>query len=154
MPNALEIGSSGPEVTELQNKLVEMGYFVGNVVKLAGGKKTTLISGQKNLEDFDTDATYMYWAPEFTGELRRRKKSGGPIEVVAKNVLSYPFEVADGHVYWIERTDGAFRVMHLAPGVQESEVLASGLGLPAIEADSEGVYITELDRPGVFWFKR
>ena len=31
MPNALEIGSTGPEVTELQQKLVEMGYFVGNV---------------------------------------------------------------------------------------------------------------------------
>jgi hypothetical protein len=130
------------------------GYFLGTVTKLSGGKKTTLISGQKNLEDFATDATYMYWAPEFTGELRRRKKTGGPIEVIAKNVMSYPFEVVDGHVYWIDKADGAFRVMHLAPGVQEADVIASGLGLPSLEADAEGVYVTELDRPGVFWFKR
>jgi len=31
MANLLQPGSSGPEVTELQQKLVAMGYFVGNV---------------------------------------------------------------------------------------------------------------------------
>jgi hypothetical protein len=133
------------------------GYFLGTMARLAkspGAVPRPVFSGQKNLEDFGMDATYLYWAVEGTNELRRRKKSGGPIEVVAKNVKSYPIEVVDGHVYWFERAESAWRLMHLAPGVQDSEVLANNLTTPSMKADAEGVYVAELDRPGVFMFKR
>ena len=40
------------------------------------------------------------------------------------------------------------------PVLKLDEATEKLLGLPKLEADSEGVYITELDRPGVFWFKR
>jgi hypothetical protein len=33
-------------------------------------------------------------------------------------------------------------------------VLASGLKTPSMRADAEGVYVTELDRDGIFMFKR
>ena len=137
------------------------GYFLGTMARLAkspsGGGVThprPVFSGQKNLEDFGVDATYLYWALEDTNELRRRKKAGGPIEVVARNVKSYPIDVVDGHVYWFERADSAWRLMHLAPGVLDAEMLADNLTTPSMKADAEGVYVTELDRPGVFMFKR
>ncbi len=133
------------------------GYFLGTVARLAktpGSQPRAVFSGQKNLEDFGMDATYLYWAIEGTAELRRRKKTGGPIEVVARNVKSYPIEVVDGHVYWFERTESAWRLMHLAPGVQDAEMLVDNLTTPSMKADAEGVYVTELDRPGVFMFKR
>jgi hypothetical protein len=44
--------------------------------------------------------------------------------------------------------------VHLAPGATKTEELASGLRMPSLRADSEGVYVTELDRDGMFWFKR
>jgi Domain of unknown function (DUF5050) len=134
------------------------GYFHGVVFKLAkgaGAKPQQLVFGQKNLEDFGVDDTYMYWAVEGANELRRRKQTGGAIETIATNIKTYPFRVVDGHVYWFQRGDETWKLMHLAPGTQEAEVLAANLGTPGtMEADAQGVYITELDRPGVFWFKR
>lgn len=133
-------------------------YFHGRIFKLAktpGAKPQELLAWQKNLEDFGVDDTYVYWAVEGTNELRRRKKTGGAIETLATNVKTYPFRVVDGHVYYFQRSDDAWKLMHLVPGTQEPEVLADNLGTPGtMEADGQGVYITELDRPGVFWFKR
>jgi hypothetical protein len=44
--------------------------------------------------------------------------------------------------------------MHLAPGTAKAEALAEGLRSPSMRADSEGVYVNELDRDGIFMFKR
>lgn len=132
------------------------GYFLGQVTRFpkGGGAGKLVLTGQKNLEDFGVTTTHMYWFVEDAAELRRRKKTGGPIEVVAKQVM-YPIAVVDNHVYWFERTDGTnAKLLHLAPNVQDKEELASGLRMPSMKADSEGVYINELDRPGIFWFKR
>jgi hypothetical protein len=131
------------------------GYFLGQIYRYPKGSTTgkLVLTGQKNLEDFGITSTHLYWFVEDAAELRRRKKAGGAIEVVAKNVL-YPIEVVDNHVYWLERTGDTWKLMHLAPNVVDSEELAAGLRMPTIHADSEGVYVAELDRPGVFWFKR
>ena len=56
MPNALEIGSTGPEVTELQNKLVEMGYFVGNVDGVYGHKTAAAVAYLQSCHGLDIDA--------------------------------------------------------------------------------------------------
>jgi peptidoglycan hydrolase-like protein with peptidoglycan-binding domain len=56
MPNALEMGSTGAEVTELQNKLVEMGYFVGNVDGVYGHKTAAAVAYLQSCHGLDIDA--------------------------------------------------------------------------------------------------
>src|SRR4051794_2988763 len=56
MPNALEIGSTGAEVTELQQKLVEMGYFVGNVDGAYGNKTAAAVAYLQSCHGLDIDA--------------------------------------------------------------------------------------------------
>ena len=60
---------------------------------------------------------------------------------------------SDGHAYWFEGATET-RLVHLAPGAAKPETLASGLHTPEMRVDSEGVYVAELDREGIFMFKR
>ena len=134
------------------------GWGFGTISKLAktpGASAKTIVNGQKGIVGFATDATSLYWYAENTGELRRRKKAGGAIEVIGREVDQEPILNVDGHVYWFAGTGGQDkRLMHLAPGAAQPEVLAQGLHTPTMRADAEGVYISELDRDGIFMLKR
>jgi len=133
-------------------------WSAGTISKLAktpNAKARTVVTGQKGIVDFGIDATSLYWYAEGTGEVRRRKKTGGAIEVIGHDVDQEPIAVVDGHAYWFEGGPGQDkRLMHLAPGGGKAEQLAAGLHVPTLRADAEGVYISELDRDGIFMFKR
>jgi hypothetical protein len=134
------------------------GVYGGMIWKLAkapGAKLKGVVSGQKLIVDLAHDDTWLYWYVEEGSELRRRKKKGGPIEVLDKEMTQEPLIVVDGHVYWFSGPDGEpKRLMHLEPGVAVAKQLAEGLKSPSMRADSEGVYVSELDRAGIFMFKR
>jgi hypothetical protein len=128
---------------------------IGKLAKTVGAKTKTVVSGQKGIVVLGVDSTSLYWFSENTTELRRRKKTGGPIEVIGHDVDQEQLAVVDGHAYWFEVVaDKGERLMHLAPGAAKAEQLADGLRGPSLQADSEGVYVTELDREGIFMFKR
>ena len=58
-------------------------------------------------------------------------------------------------MYWFEGAAAEDkRLVHLAPGAAKPEMIASNLHTPSLRVDSEGAYISELDRSGVFMFKR
>jgi hypothetical protein len=134
-------------------------WAAGTISKLGktpGSKARAVVTGQKGIVDIEIDATSLYWYAEGTGEVRRRKKAGGAIEVIGHDVDQEPVIVTtDGHAYWFEGKAGEDkRLVHMAPGAAKTEVLASGLKTPSMRADAEGVYVTELDRDGIFMFKR
>ncbi|HUS27828.1 MAG TPA: hypothetical protein VMZ53_04950 [Kofleriaceae bacterium] len=134
-------------------------WAAGTISKLGktpGSKARTVVTGQKGIVDLAIDGNSLYWYAEGTGEVRRRKKTGGAIEVVGHDVDQEPVVVtSDGHAYWFEGKAGEDkRLVHLAPGAAKSETIASGLKAPSLRADTEGVYVTELDRDGIFMFKR
>ena len=56
MAELLVPGSTGPEVTELQNKLVGMGYFVGNVDGVFGNKTAAAVAYLQSCHGLDIDA--------------------------------------------------------------------------------------------------
>lgn len=133
------------------------GYFTGTVTKVAKAgtaKPRVVLTAQKNLDHFVVDATHLYWSPEGTNEIRRRKKAGGTIEVIGRNSIDGQVQVVDGHAYWFERSGDSDRLLHLAPGASEPVELAKGLRGPRLRVDAEGVYVNELDRDGIFMFKR
>lgn len=134
-------------------------WAAGTIAKLGktpGSKARTLVTGQKGIVDLEIDSASLYWYAEGTGEVRRRKKAGGPIEVIGHDVDQEPIVVTtDGHAYWFEGKAGEDkRLVHLAPGAEKAEQIASGLKTPSLRADTEGAYVTELDRDGIFMFKR
>jgi hypothetical protein len=131
------------------------GGMIWKLPKTRGAKLKSVISGQKLVVDLAHDDTWLYWHVEQGNELRRRKKKGGAIEVLDKEVTQEPVLVVDGHVYWFSGADGEpKRLMHLEPGVAVAKQLAEGLRTPTMRADAEGVYVSELDREGIFMFKR
>jgi len=128
---------------------------ISRLAKTPGAKAKTVVTGQKGIVDLASDGTSLYWYAEGTGEIRRRKKTGGAVEVIGHDIDQEPIDVVDGHAYWFEGKAGEDkRLMHLAPGADKAEQLAAGLKTPSMRADSEGVYVTELDRDGIFMFKR
>jgi hypothetical protein len=129
---------------------------ISKLGKTPGSKARTIVTGQKGIVDLGVDATSVYWYAEGTGEVRRRKKTGGAIEVIGRDVDQEPIIVtSDGHAYWFEGKAGEDkRLVWLAPGAAKAETLASGLKTPSMRADNEGVYVTELDRDGIFMFRR
>ena len=133
-------------------------WAAGSISKLAktpGAAARAVVTGQKGIVSFATDSTYLYWYAENTTEVRRRKKTGGAVEVIGHDVDQEPVRAADGHVYWFEgKADADKRLVHLAPGAKTPDTIASGLRTPSLAVDAEGEYVTELDRPGVFMFKR
>jgi hypothetical protein len=49
------------------------------------------------------DATYVYWAADLLGAIRRRPKAGGPIETLADGLAGPQRVAVDAtHVYWGE----------------------------------------------------
>ena len=56
MANLLQPGSTGPEVTELQQKLVELGYFVGNVDGDFGHKTAAAVAYLQSCHGLEIDA--------------------------------------------------------------------------------------------------
>lgn len=52
----LAIGSTGPEVTELQQKLIGLGYFVGNVDGDYGPKTAAAVAYLQSTHGLDIDA--------------------------------------------------------------------------------------------------
>jgi len=128
-------------------------YGAGTIAKLAktpGATPKTVIANQSGIVSFAVDATYLYWYVETTTEIRRRKRTGGAIEVIGHDVGHEPVRAADGHVYWFEGNN----LVHLAPGAAKPVTIASDLHSPSLRVDSEGAYVTELDQPGIFMFPR
>jgi len=132
-------------------------YGAGTISRLAktpGAAAKELVSKQPGIVTFAIDPTYLYWHSENTTEVRRRKRTGGPIEVVGHQVSQEPVTTSDGHAYWFEGPPDDSKLVHLVPGALRVDTLASGLHTPSLRVDSEGAYVTELDQPGVFMFPR
>ena len=133
-------------------------WSAGTISKLAKtphATARTVVTGQKGIVSLAMDATYLYWYSENTTEIRRRRKTGGAVEVVGHDVTQEPIRAADGHIYWFEgAADDDKRLVHLAPGAAKAETIASKLKTPSLRVDAEGAYISELDRDGIFMFKR
>lgn len=135
------------------------GLWVGSVwdgtikrVAKADGKATTLITGQrKGITELVTDAEYIYWVVESQRELRRRKKLGGPIEVVARKVHQ-SLRLVRGNLYWVELVASDFdaRLMRLSPGAREPQEVIAGLSVPVLAIDDDGIYFSEHDKQGLF----
>ncbi len=129
------------------------GGAVWKLAKAGGGKATKVVSGQKHLVDLAVDADSIYWLAEDAAEVRRRKKSGGAIAVIGRDVWQEPLVVQQGHAYWIEGAEGQpKRLVHLAPGAGEPAPIASDLESPWLLVDAEGVYLSQLGKPGIFAF--
>jgi hypothetical protein len=129
------------------------GGTISKIAKTPNAAAHAVVTDQKNIVTLAVDPTYVYWHPQTSKELRRRKKTGGPIEVVGHDVDVDQTLAVDGHVYWFEGSDTQ-RLVHLAPGATKPETLASGLHTPSLRVDSEGAYVSELDRDGIFMFAR
>jgi hypothetical protein len=132
-------------------------WGAGTISKLAKTPHAvarTVVTGQKGIVSFALDPTYVYWYVQTTTEVRRRKRTGGAVEVVGHGVDQEPVSAVDGHVYWFETAGEDKRLVHLAPGAAKPEILASNLKTPSLRVDVEGVYISELDRDGIFMIKR
>jgi hypothetical protein len=143
-------------VTNDGDSLWIAAVFGGTIFKLAKTANATaraVVTDQKNIVTLAVDPTYLYWHPQTSKEIRRRKKTGGPIEVVGHDVELDQTLAVDGHVYWFEGGDTQ-RLVHLAPGATKPETIASGLHSPSLRVDSEGAYVSELDRDGIFMFAR
>jgi hypothetical protein len=143
-------------VTNDGDSLWVAAVFGGTISKLAKTPNATphaVVTDQKTIVTLAVDPTYLYWHPQTSKEIRRRKKTGGPIEVVGHDVDLDQTLAVDGHVYWFEGSDTQ-RLVHLAPGAAKPETLASGLHSPSLRVDSEGAYVSELDRDGIFMFAR
>jgi hypothetical protein len=126
---------------------------ISKLPKTPNAQAKPVVTDQKGIVTMAVDATYIYWHSESTKEVRRRKKTGGAIEVIGHDVDQEPVLAVDGHVYWFEGGDSE-RLVHLAPGAAKAETLASGLHSPSLRVDSEGAYVSELDRDGIFMFAR
>jgi hypothetical protein len=64
-------------------------WSAGTISKLAKtphATARTVVTGQKGIVSLAMDATYLYWYSENTTEIRRRKKTGGAVEVVGHDV--------------------------------------------------------------------
>ncbi len=131
-------------------------FGAGSITKLPktpGASPRAVVTGQKGIVSVGVDATYLYWYAQATNEVRRRKKTGGAVEVLSKTGQGDTVLDIGGHVYWLDGGD-ATTLEHLAPGADKPEALASGLHTPSVRADAEGAYVTELDRDGIFMFGR
>jgi hypothetical protein len=138
--------------------------FAGTVSKMAktGKSPVTVISGQKTIVGVGTDTKYVYWMNQVGDEVRRRLKSGGPIETVGTNA-DQPLVVYGGTAYWIDKgkpatVDGqrqaVAKLMRLAPGAKQAEVIASELNSPHFEVDADGVYYTHDDTAGIMFIPK
>jgi hypothetical protein len=128
-------------------------WSAGTISKLAktpGATAKTVVANQAGIVSLAIDPTYLYWYGETTNEIRRRKRTGGAVEVIGHDVAQEPVRAVDGHVYWFEGN----KLVHLAPGAAKPVTLASDLHTPSLRVDSEGAYVTELDQPGIFMFPR
>ena len=132
-------------------------WSAGTITKLPkapGAKARTVVTAQKGIVDVAAGSSSLYWIVETSSELRRRKKPGGVIQVIGRGVDVETVRVVDDHVYWFERAQDEQRLMHLAPGAEVAEELATGLRMasPSLQVDSVGAYVSDLD--GIYLFKR
>ncbi len=145
-------------ILALDSDALWIGTFgAGTISKLAkaDGKLVKVVSGQKHLVDLAVDDQSVYWLIEDAAEVRRRRKRGGPIEVIGREVFQEPLVVAQGHAYWFEGGEGqGKRLVHLAPGAAEPAPIVDGLAAPWLEVDQDGVYLIQYGKPGIFAFPR
>ena len=110
-----------------------------------------MVTGQRGVVNVAADEHMFFWYVESSREVRRRKKEGGAIEVIGRNVDQEPLLVHAGHAYWFEGSRGEpKRLMHLAPGAARAEALASDLPFPMMRVDDDGIFFTLAEQPGIF----
>ncbi|HTE50793.1 MAG TPA: hypothetical protein VK698_07995 [Kofleriaceae bacterium] len=138
----------------LDGDAIWIGHWKAGVIsrmRRTGGPAIAVVRGQRGVVDVAVDDESIYWYAEGTGEIRRRGKRGGPIEVIGRDVDQEPIEVHRGHAYWFEGGPGKpRRLVHLAPGASRAEPLVDGLQVPILRIDDEGIYYAEFLRPGIF----
>jgi hypothetical protein len=133
-------------------------FFAGTVTKMtkAGKSPVTVITGQSHIAGVGVDAKYIYWMNQVGDEVRRRLKTGGPIETVGTHADG-TLVVHKSGAYWIEGKvtsvpgpdRATAKLMRLAPGAKQAEAMVSDLAAPRFEVDDDGVYYVQDDAPGV-----
>ncbi|CAN5741243.1 hypothetical protein BH11MYX3_BH11MYX3_05630 [soil metagenome] len=113
------------------------------------GGKPVVVMKSESPSSFALDGDTMYWMSE--GEIRMRAKRGGAVSVVADKVDSRWFVVHGGAVYWITGVFGEKQqIARRGPGDVEPTVLVRALMEPQMVADANGVYFSEIDKPGIY----
>ncbi len=126
----------------------------------AGGKPTLVVTGQRGIVDLVVDSTHLYWFAQGTGEIRRRKKSGGAIEVIGREVDEQGLWIHAGRVYWTQIVPGQTlvpglkawkqRLMQWSPDAPAPIEILTDLLVPTVRVDDDGIYFSQLDELGVF----
>jgi hypothetical protein len=99
------------------------------------------------------DATYVYWANEDTGLIRRMLKNGSGQETLAQGYEPFGAAVDDTHVYWSNRKDTNRSVVRVpkSGGAVETVAAHGAAGDPGILAiDTQFVYWTGYDNGSVW----
>ena len=118
------------------------GFFSGTLVKRAkaGGKVSTVLSGQKGMSELTIDGDYLYWQVETPREVRRRKKSGGKVEVVVTDVDQGKFDVHAGTVYALTGPNKHRNLVAVTPG-EPAKTLATDIDGMRVYADADGIFV-------------
>jgi hypothetical protein len=126
------------------------GFFTGTLVKRAkkGGKVTQVFAGQKGISEVVTDGDYIYWQVEDPREVRRRKKTGGKIEVVIGDVDQGKFDVHDGTVYALTGQKNERDLVAVKPDLS-TKVIAENIAGSRVFADRDGIFVY-VDGTGIY----
>lgn len=129
--------------------------FAGTIsrMKKSGGGASVVISGQKGIVELLVSGDDLYWYSENNEEIRKRARRGGAITTLARGITSEPIAIHDGTLYWTTwdtREQGSTSTMYkLRPGASEPEVIVRELRGPDFRVDADGIYVAQMDVPGV-----
>jgi hypothetical protein len=146
-------------------------YFVGNDGVRRWSKATQETTSfavgatETGATGLAVDATHVYWSissQTATSYIRRRPKTGGPIETIAQGAdVARPanLEVRDGYIYWTNRTPTTSAIRRRAvDGSGAVQLVASGDADPSaswtVAVDDEYVYWTDTNTDSVMRLSR
>jgi hypothetical protein len=109
-----------------------------------GGEPIEFTRGERGIVELAVGDDFVTWYRERTGEVRRRRKSGGRVAVVGRGVDTQPVIVRGSHTFWLEgRAGGPRRVMHLPPGGVRARAIARDVQVGQLRADADGLFFIE-----------
>lgn len=132
-------------------------YFVDATdiqrVSFAGGTVETLAAATFEPTDLAVDGAHVYWTSQLGGVVQRVAKTGGTVELISS--ASSPGDIAEfgSTVYWSELdVGGAVVVMQAAKSGGPATKLADADLLYDLEADADGVYVTQYGYGAIRFF--
>lgn len=128
-------------------------YEAGRIERLPkrGGKPVIELADQPLANHLVIDGDMLYWSAKGAQEIRKRAKRGGPVRVVAEHVDSRWFVVHAGALYWFAgQTGERQQLVRRGPNEAAPTTLVTDLVEPQMQADANGVYFSEISKPGIY----